>query len=126
MKKCFSEQVNEALASDVYGLFGSGQILVVVNADRCDVTTINNSIHIQELGPCNPIAGLGGQQVGAIVVGGTGGGALHKLKISGLQVFQAQHGTIDKNMVLFNADELPECMLRHNCGAQGRDHECSH
>jgi len=88
MKNCFTEQVNEALASDVYGFFAFAPMLLAVNADKYEVTT--------------------------------------KLKISGLRVFHGQLGNIGKNMTLFNAGELPEFMPRHNCGAHGRDHECSH
>ncbi len=126
MKICFPVQVNEGLASDVYGHFGSAPMFVVVNTDTDEVTSISNSDHIHEHGSCNPIAGLGGQQVDAIVVGGIGRGALHKLNNSGLRVFQAQQGNIGKNMELFKADDLPEFMPGHSCGGHGHDHECSH
>jgi predicted Fe-Mo cluster-binding NifX family protein len=126
MKICFPVQVNEGLASDVYGHFGSAPMFVVVNTDTGEVTSINNSDQIHEHGSCNPVAGLGGHQVDAIVVGGIGRGALHKLNVSGLRVFQAQQGSIDKNMELFKADDLPEFMPGHSCGGHGHDHECSH
>jgi predicted Fe-Mo cluster-binding NifX family protein len=126
MKICFPVQVNEGLASDVFGHFGSAPMFVVVNTDTGEVTSINNSDQIHEHGSCNPVAGLGGHQVDAIVVGGIGRGALHKLNVSGLRVFQAQQGTIGKNMELFKADHLPEFMPGHSCGGHGHDHECSH
>jgi len=126
MKICFPVHVNEGLASDVFGHFGSAPMFVVVNTDTGEVTSINNSDQIHEHGSCNPIAGLGGYQVDAIVVGGIGRGALHKLNVSGLRVFQAQQGTIDKNLELFKTDELPEFMPGHSCGGHGHDHECSH
>ena len=126
MKICFPVQVNEGLASDVYGHFGSAPMFVVVNTDTGEVTSINNSDQIHEHGSCNPVAGLGGHQVDAIVVGGIGRGALHKLNVSGLRVFQAQQGSIDKNMELFKADDLPEFMPGHSCGGHGHNHECSH
>ena len=126
MNICFPVQVNEGLASDVYGHFGSAPMFVVVNTVNGEVTSINNSDKIHEHGSCNPIAGLGGHQVDAIVVGGIGRGALHKLNHSGLRVFQAQQGTIDKNLELLKADDLPEFMPGHSCGGHGHDHECSH
>ena len=126
MKICFPVQVNEGLASEVYGHFGSAPMFVVVNTDTGEVTSISNSDQIHEHGSCNPVAGLGGHQVDAIVVGGIGRGALHKLNVSGLRVFQAQQGSIDKNMELFKADDLPEFMPGHSCGGHGHDHECSH
>jgi predicted Fe-Mo cluster-binding NifX family protein len=126
MKICFPVQENEGLASQVYGHFGSAPMFVVVNSDTGEITSINNSDQIHEHGACNPVAGLGGHQVDAIVVGGIGGGALHKLNKSGLRVFQSQQGTIDKNMELFKTDDLPEFMPGHTCGGHGHDHGCSH
>jgi len=126
MKICFPVQENEGLASQVYGHFGSAPMFVVVNTDTGAVTSINNSDQIHEHGACNPVAGLGGHKVDAIVVGGIGGGALNKLNNSGLRVFQAQEGTIDKNMELFKNDDLPEFMPGHTCGGHGHDQGCSH
>jgi len=126
MRVCFPVQENEGLASQVYGHFGSAPMFVVVNTDTGAATTINNSDQVHEHGACNPIAGLGGHQVDAIVVGGIGGGALNKLNNSGLRVFQAQEGTIDKNMELFKTDDLPEFLPGHICGGHGHDHGCSH
>ena len=126
MKVCFPVQENEGMASQIFDHFGSAPMFVVVNTDTGAVTTINNSDQIHEHGACNPVAGLGGHQVDAIVVGGIGGGALHKLNSSGLRVFQAQEGTIDKNMELFKTDDLPEFMPGHTCGGHGHSHGCSH
>jgi len=126
MKICFPVEKNEGLASEVYGHFGSAPMFVVVNSDTGEVASITNSDQIHEHGACNPVAGLGGYQVDAIVVGGIGGGALHKLNSTGLRVFQAQQGSIDKNMELFKTDDLPEFMPGHTCGGHGHDHGCSH
>jgi predicted Fe-Mo cluster-binding NifX family protein len=126
VKICFPVQENKSLSSVVYNHFGSAPLFVVVNTETGEVSSINNGDQIHEHGACNPIAGLGGQQVDAIVVGGIGRGALHKINKSGLRVFQAQQGTIGKNMELFNADDLPEFMPGHSYGGHGHDHECSH
>ena len=53
MKICFPELVNEGLASDVSGHFGSAPMFVVVNTDTGEVTSINNSDQIHEHGSCN-------------------------------------------------------------------------
>ena len=58
MKICFPVLVNEGLASDVFGHFGSAPMFVVVNTDTSEVTSINNSDQIHEHGSCNPIAGF--------------------------------------------------------------------
>ena len=126
MKICFPVEENTGVASHIYGHFGSASMFVVVNTETGEVTTINNSDQIHEHGACNPIAALGGHQVDAIVVGGIGGGALHKLNNSGLRVFQAHEGTIARNIELFKTGDLPEFMPGHTCGGHGHDHGCSH
>jgi predicted Fe-Mo cluster-binding NifX family protein len=126
MKVCFPVMENQGLASQVYGHFGSAPGFVVVDILTNEMTSINNSDQIHQHGACNPVAGLGGQQVDAIVVGGIGGGALHKLNSTGMRVFQAQEGTIAENIALFQANELPEYMPGHTCGGHGHSHGCSH
>lgn len=126
MKICFPVSKNQGLESQVYGHFGSAPGFVVVDSVTKEVTMINNSDQIHQHGACNPVAGLGGQRVDAIVVGGIGGGALHKLNSVGMRVFQAQKGTIAENFALFQADGLAEYMPGHTCGGHGHSHGCSH
>lgn len=126
MKICFPVQENLGLASQVFGHFGSAPLFVVVNTETSEVTAIKNSDEIHQHGACNPVAGLGGHAVDAIVVGGIGGGALAKLNHTGMRVFQAQDGTIEQNLELFHANNLPEFMPGHSCGGHGAGHSCSH
>lgn len=126
MKVCFPVAENQGLESKVYEHFGSAPGFVVVDMTTSEVTAINNHDQIHEHGGCNPVAGLGGNQVDAVVVGGIGGGALHKLNSSGMRVFQAQAGTIADNIALFKSNALPEYMPGHTCGGHGHSHGCSH
>ena len=126
MKVCFPVMENEGLESRVFGHFGSPPQFVVVDTVTSEMTAINNSDQIHEHGACNPVAGLGGHEVDAIVVGGIGAGALHKLNSAGLRVFQSRGGTVSENMALFRADELPEYMPGHTCGGHDGSHGCSH
>jgi predicted Fe-Mo cluster-binding NifX family protein len=126
MKVCFPVLENQGLESPVYGHFGSAPGFVVVNMTTNEVTAINNSDQIHQHGACNPVAGLGGHQVNAIVVGGIGGGALHNLNSAGMRVFQAQEGTIGENLDLLRANALPEFQPGHTCGGHGHAHGCSH
>lgn len=126
MKICFPVEINEGASSQVYGHFGSAPMFVIVDSSNGMITAVNNGDKIHEHGSCNPIAGLGDHEVDAIVVGGIGGGALHKLNNSGLRVFQAYKGTIEQNMNLFKTNELPEFMPGHTCGGHGESHGCSH
>lgn len=126
MKVCFPVFENEGLESEVYGHFGSAPGFVVVDLETKEATAITNSDRIHQHGACNPIAGLAGHQVDAIVVGGIGGGALYKLNSAGIRVFQAHQGTIAENILLFIGNELPEYQPGQTCGGHGHSHGCSH
>jgi predicted Fe-Mo cluster-binding NifX family protein len=126
MKVCFPVLENQGLESQVFQHFGSAPCFVVVDTVSNELSAIDNSDKIHEHGACNPVAGLGGHQVDAVVVGGIGGGALQKLNMAGLRVFQAQQGTIAENVSLFQANALPEYMPGHTCGGHGHSHGCSH
>ena len=126
MKVCFPVEKHEGLESQVYGHFGSAPGFVVVDTVTGEVTAIANSDRIHEHGACNPVAGLGGYQVDAIVVGGIGGGALRKLNHAGMRAFHAKGGTIAENIELFQTDTLPEYLPGHICGGHGESHGCSH
>ena len=98
----------------------------MVDVLTSEVTAIDNSGRIHQHGACNPVAGLGGQQVDAIVVGGIGGGALRNLNSAGMRVFQAQEGTIGENLELLRVNALAEFLPGHTCGGHGHAHGCSH
>ncbi|TSK07327.1 MAG: diguanylate cyclase [Geobacter sp.] len=126
MKICFPVECNEGLSSAVFGHFGSAPGFLVVDSNTDECTAINNGDRVHQHGACNPVAGLGGHEVDAIVVGGIGGGALYKLNAAGMRVFQARPGTVAENMALFKANELPEYLPGHTCGGHGHSHGCSH
>ncbi|WP_129125041.1 NifB/NifX family molybdenum-iron cluster-binding protein [Geomonas oryzae] len=126
MKICFPVECNEGLSSSVFGHFGSAPGFLVVDSNTDECTAINNGDRVHQHGACNPVAGLGGHEVDAIVVGGIGGGALYKLNAAGMRVFQARPGTVAENMALFKANELPEYLPGHTCGGHGHSHGCSH
>ncbi|MBW4057255.1 MAG: diguanylate cyclase [Proteobacteria bacterium] len=126
MKVCFPVLENQGLESQVYGHFGSAPEFIVVDMNTSELVSINNSDQIHEHGACNPVAGLGGHEVDAIVVGGIGGGALHKLNNAGIRAFQAQGGTVAENISLFRANGLPEYLPGHTCGGHSHSNGCSH
>jgi len=126
MKVCFPVMENQGLESPVFGHFGSTPGFIVVDMLTSELTAINNSDQNHRHGACNPVAGLGGHQVDAIVVGGIGGGALHKLNSAGKRVFQAQEGDIGVNLELLRANALQEFLPGHTCGGHGHANGCSH
>jgi len=126
MKVCFPVAENQGLDSQVYGHFGSAPGFVVVDVATSVITAINNSDRIHQHGACNPVAGLEGHHVDAIVVGGIGGGALQKLNRAGMRVYKAQDGTIAENIALFRIDGLTEYMPGHTCGGHDQSQGCPH
>ncbi len=126
MKVCFPVSENQGVESQVYGHFGSAPGFVVVDTTTGEITAIDNRDRIHQHGACNPVAGLAGHEVDAVVVGGIGGGALYKLNSAGLRVFQARQGTVGENVALFRANSLQEFLPGHTCGGHDRGQGCSH
>ncbi len=126
MKVCFPVMENQGLESQVYGHFGSAPGFVIVDIASSEITAISNRDRIHQHGACNPIAGLEGHEVDAVVVGGIGGGALHKLNNAGMRVFRAQPGTVSENVSLFRANCLNEFLPGQSCGGHDRGRGCSH
>jgi predicted Fe-Mo cluster-binding NifX family protein len=126
MKVCFPVAENQGLASLVFNHFGSAPEFVIVDMVTSEFESVGNSDKVHEHGTCNPVAGLGGRHVDAIIVGGIGGGALHKLNTAGIRAFKAQGGTISENIDLLKLGTLPEYLPGHTCGGHGHDHGCSH
>ncbi len=126
MKVCFPVADNQGLASQVFNHFGSAPEFVLVDIATSELTSIKNSDQIHQHGACNPVAGLGGHHVDAIVVGGIGGGALFKLNSAGIRVFKAHDGPISKNIDMIKVGTLQEYLPGHTCGSHGHSQGCSH
>jgi len=126
MKVCFPVVVNQGLASQIFSHFGSASEFLIVDVTTSEITSISNSDQIHQHGACNPVAGLGGHHVDAIVVGGIGGGALHKLNMTGIRAFKAHDGSISENIDMLKVGTLQEYLPGHTCGGHGHDHGCSH
>jgi predicted Fe-Mo cluster-binding NifX family protein len=126
MKVCFPVDDNQGLASQIFNHFGSAPNFLIVDMTTSEIQSVSNSDQIHQHGACNPIAGLGGHQVDAIVVGGIGGGALHKLNASGIRAFKANVGSISENIDMLKVGTLQEYMPGHTCGGHNHSHGCSH
>jgi predicted Fe-Mo cluster-binding NifX family protein len=126
MKVCFPVCENHGVESGVFGHFGSAPLFLLVDSASAEVTVIGNGDRVHEHGACNPIAGLGGKEVDAVVVGGIGGGALMKLNSAGIRVFQAREGSVADNLALLGRNQLAEYLPGHSCGGHGHGGGCSH
>lgn len=126
MKVCFPVDNNQGLTSHVFNHFGSAPEFLIVDVTTSEFQSISNSDKIHQHGACNPVAGLGGQHVDAIVVGGIGGGALHKLNTAGIRAFKAFEGSVSENIEMLKLGTLQEYLPGHTCGGHGHSHGCSH
>ena len=126
MKVCFPVSDNQGLASQVFNHFGSAPEFVVVDMITSEFQSISNNDKVHEHGACNPVAGLGGHHVDAIVVGGIGGGALHKLNSAGIRAFKTNGGSISENSDMLKLGTLQEYLPGHTCGGHGHSQGCSH
>jgi len=126
MKVCFPVDENQGLASQVFNHFGSAPEFLIVDVTTSEFQSISNSDNVHQHGSCNPVAGLGGHHVDAIIAGGIGGGALHKLNAAGIRAFKARSGSISENIDLLKTGTLQEYLPGHTCGGHSHDHGCSH
>ncbi len=126
MKVCFPVQQDDGIESRVYNHFGSAPMFIVVDTASDTASTISNGNQHHARGACNPIMALGNQSVDAIVVGGSGAGALTRLNQMGIRVHRAQAPTIRENLALFASQALPEYTLQACCGGHAAGGGCAH
>lgn len=116
MKVCFPTENLNAMDSVVFEHFGSAPGFVIVDTESQSVEEINNSDLHHAHGMCQPLKALGGHAVDAVAVGGIGMGALMKLLTQGIKVYQAEKGTVGRNIALILKEELPEFDPGFTCG----------
>jgi predicted Fe-Mo cluster-binding NifX family protein len=126
MRIAFPVQEDRGLESPVYSHFGSAPFFMVMDSDSGSLQPIGNTDAHHEHGQCQPIKALGGTPVDLVVVGGIGAGALMKLQSMGIKVFQAIGGSIQDNIKLLKANQLPEFATNMTCGGHQGGHECHH
>jgi predicted Fe-Mo cluster-binding NifX family protein len=71
---------------------------------------------------CGAISALQRENVESVIVGGIGMGALNRLAAAGIQVFAAQHATVDENLAALKAGQLPLVSLDGACAHHGHGH----
>ncbi len=126
MKICFPVLSNNGLESEIYGHFGSAPSFVIIETDSNKITTINNSDQHHAHGTCNPLKAFDNQKIDAVVVSGIGGGALNKLKLHGIRVYQAKAKTVKENIDLLKKKNLPEFTMLQCCPGHAHKSGCKH
>jgi predicted Fe-Mo cluster-binding NifX family protein len=123
MKLCFPVEANNGLDSIVYGHFGSAPMFLIYDYDTRETEIIDNQNLQHVHGMCSPIQALNGRAVDAIIVGGIGAGAINKLNMMGVKVYQAMADTVQKNIDLFNNNMMSELTVEHACREHGGCHD---
>lgn len=124
MKVGFAVQKDEGIESQVYNHFGSAPAFILVDAETREAVTVQNSDLQHVHGMCNPVSALGGKEVGAVVVGGIGPGALMKLNAMGVKVYETGARTVKENLQLLGENRLQELSMSGCC--KGHQGGCNH
>jgi predicted Fe-Mo cluster-binding NifX family protein len=119
---CIPVTENRGLVSPVCAHFGSAPCFLIVDTDSGACRAIENQNLHHAHGMCQPLAALQGERLDGIVVGGIGMGALNKLMMAGLEVYQAQHATVDETLAAYKSGLLPMMTPASACGHHGHQH----
>jgi predicted Fe-Mo cluster-binding NifX family protein len=118
MNVCIPVNEPQSGASSVCAHFGSAPAFLIVNTEAGTYqTVVTGGQHM-----CGAIGTLQSAHVESVIVGGIGMGALNRLAAAGIQVFAAQHPTVDENLAALNAGQLSLMSLDGSCAHHGHEH----
>lgn len=122
MNICIPVNEDQGIASPVCAHFGSAPFFMIVDTENGTCRALANRNQHHAHGMCQPLAALQGENLGGIVVGGIGMGALNRLMTAGVQVYRAQHPTVEMTLAAFRAGELGTMTAEAACGHHGQGH----
>ena len=108
MNVCITVEEDRGLESPVCAHLASAPLFLMVDSDTGACRTIVNDNGGHGNGPCRPTAAIDGENVGLLVVGGIGRGALDRLAASGIPVRLAEGATAADVMRAYRAGTLRE------------------
>jgi len=114
------------LQSEISAHFGSAPAYLVVDSESGAFQAIPNRDRHHAHGGCAPLALLDDVAVDAIVVGGIGAGALGKLNAANVDVFFAEHRTVQETLDALKAGRLNRMQSVQACGGHGHGHGAGH
>jgi predicted Fe-Mo cluster-binding NifX family protein len=124
MNLCIPVTEDAGLQSPVCGHFGSAPMFLIVDTETHDCRVIPNLNEHHAHGMCQPLRALAGQDIGGMVVGGIGMGAMSKLQSSGIRVFLAgPAATVQDALAAFLAGTLAEASPATACAHHGHGHQ---
>ena len=88
MRIAFPVKKDDGEDSRLHNHFGTAVCFMIADTETDTLTSVDNTDVKHNHGNCQPIKAMGDQEVGAVVVGGIGKGALQKLLDAGVKVFR--------------------------------------
>jgi predicted Fe-Mo cluster-binding NifX family protein len=122
--KCFvkgsvPETEDAGIKSPVCEHFGSAPIFMIVETESGECRAVTNGNMHHGHGMCAPLQSLQGEELDGMVVGGIGMGALYKLQAAGIQVYMADHETVEETIAAYTAGALHPVTPATACAHHG-------
>jgi predicted Fe-Mo cluster-binding NifX family protein len=118
MNVCIPVNQPQDGASPVCAHFGSAPAYIIANTEAGTYRAVTTGGQHM----CGAIGTLQSEKVECVIVGGIGMGALNRLAAAGMQVFAAQHTTVDENLAALKAGQLPLMSLDGAFAHHGHEH----
>lgn len=120
MNICIPVTEDRGPASPVCAHFGSAPVFMIVDTEAGDMRAVVNNNEHHAHGMCQPLQGLAGENLGGMVVGGIGRGALMKLAAAGVDVYVSTEDTVGETLKALKDGRLAKATLDMACGGHGR------
>ena len=120
MNICIPVENDNGLNSTVCAHFGSAPAFIIVNTDDNTYRLVQNQNNHHAHGMCTPLASLQGESIDGMLVGGIGMGALNKLNAAAIQVYLAEHETVQQAIEAFNTGALKVVQPGMSCRGHGQ------
>jgi predicted Fe-Mo cluster-binding NifX family protein len=122
MRLCVPVNEDRGLDSPMSAHFGSASAFAIVDTGSDEVMVVPNSNRHHAHGTCQPLASIAGRDVGAVVVGGIGQGALARLHGAGVEVLHGPVATVRQAVELFRKGALTAWTSDMACSHHGQAH----
>ncbi len=122
MRICIPVHADAGMRSSICEHFGSSPMFMVVDTESgaCRALPNRNAHHAH--GTCQPLQALQGERLDAMVVAGIGGGALMKVRAAGMQVYLAEHPTVEETVRALRDGKLHPITMDGACAGHRHHH----
>ncbi len=125
MRICIPVNDVRGLDGEPYGHFGSAERFIFVDGETGESEVVDNGDRGHAHGMCQPLRGLQGKRIDAIIVGGIGARAVERLNDAGIRVYRSTKGTVRDNIEALKRGALEELTADNSCGHHGQGHGCA-